>query len=451
VSLTYHGMPRELFDMLASGGGGAPGAHALAAAEQSKHVILLRGILAEAQRMGGEQARLASSGYDLLAEVQRKDPAAAGTLIRNPAVGAWARHAILSSGGKDGDGGDGGDGATMVPAAMPGRLSAVAAAAAIRARLPVKAEVPLINGTVMLPTLGMATVGGQTETGTAVVRATPDGVDVSRNSQRVRLPDDPHLDAPCWLGLRRLRLGTLDVLIDDLDPFRMKASDNLAGRLSAPAASQFAAALRIAWRLLESHHPAAVGEIAGLVSTVVPYDVPPHGQVSASSRDNFGAIALSLSPDPVACAATLVHEAQHLKLCALLDIVTLTLPDDDQHYYAPWRPDPRPVSSLLQGAYAFLGVSAFWRHERRFASGSTRLRADTEFARWREAAAKGAGTLASSGRLTAAGQEFVRRMRFTLDSWQDEPVLHEALLRARREAERHEAQWKLDNGHVPEG
>jgi hypothetical protein len=40
-------------------------------------------------------------------------------------------------------------------------------------------------------------------------------------------------------------------------------------------------------------------------------------------------------------------------------------PDDGQRYYAPWRADPRLASGLLQGTYAFLGVSGFWRCQRK--------------------------------------------------------------------------------------
>lgn len=49
-------------------------------------------------------------------------------------------------------------------------------------------------------------------------------------------------------------------------------------------------------------------------------------------------------------------------------MVTLTVPDDGQRFYAPWRDDARPVSGLLQGAYAYLGLSRFWRQ--RQSSGS---------------------------------------------------------------------------------
>jgi hypothetical protein len=40
------------------------------------------------------------------------------------------------------------------------------------------------------------------------------------------------------------------------------------------------------------------------------------------------------------------------------------MPDDGHRYYVPWRDDPRPISGLLQGAYAYLGVTGFWRTRR---------------------------------------------------------------------------------------
>ena len=90
---------------------------------------------------------------------------------------------------------------------------------------------------------------------------------------------------------------------------------------------------------------------------------------------------MSEPPDPETCACTLTHELQHVKLCAVLDIVRLTVPDDGRRrYYAPWRDDPRPVAGLLQGAYALVGVTEFWRRRRQLAAGAAQLRADGEFA-----------------------------------------------------------------------
>jgi uncharacterized protein len=141
-----------------------------------------------------------------------------------------------------------------------------------------------------------------------------------------------------------------------------------------------------------------------------------------------------------------VHEAQHLKLSALLDLVTLTRQDDGRRYYAPWRTDPRPASGLLQGAYAFLGVCGFWRHQRQMAADAAiRQRADAEFARWRAGAARVTKTLLSSGQLTPAGRDFVQEMTGVLEPWLREPVPHDALAIAKRETQEHLARWQAAN------
>jgi uncharacterized protein len=434
MSARYHRIPKSLFDALAAGGGGPDAVRALAAARHSKLVVLLWGVLEAAQGAGAEQARLARQAYDLLAEVQRRDPEVADETIRHPSVGAWALRTVRMSRTNPAD-----------PGAKPGRLSTVAAAAAIRAGLTAEIEVTAADGTVMLPLLGAALVDG----GTAVVRSNGTQAEVSSAGRRVKVPADPHRDAPGWLGLRKVRLGAFNVLIDDLDPFRMPSSPDLAPRLTTADANKLVAALGQAWPLLEAHHPEIAAEIAAAVTVIVPLTNKRGGQVSSSSSATFGAIALSVPPDPYTCAETLAHEIQHLKLCALLDLVNLTLPDDGQRFYAPWRADPRPIGGLLQGAYAFLGVSGFWRRQRRLAEGSLLLRAETEFARWRAAAAGVVRTLRSSGRLTPAGLDFVQGMARTLDAWQAEPVGAEALALAHREAEVHLARWQSDNGPLP--
>ena len=77
-------------------------------------------------------------------------------------------------------------------------------------------------------------------------------------------------------------------------------------------------------------------------------------RASSTSPEVFGAVALAVPPDRVTGAVTLAHEIQHVKLGAPLDVVTLTLPDDGTRYHAPWRDDPRPLGTLLQGAYGRL-------------------------------------------------------------------------------------------------
>ena len=76
------------------------------------------------------------------------------------------------------------------------------------------------------------------------------------------------------------------------------------------------------------------------------------------------------------------------------------------------------------------------------------MRANAEFARWREAARMVAGTLAGSGRLTPPGETFVEGMTRSLDAWAAEPVTGEAAALAREAAERHRTRWQQRNGRV---
>jgi uncharacterized protein len=425
MSARYHDIPAAVFESLASGGGGPEAIRELRARRYEKHAILLRGVLDAAQSAGGERARLARQGYDLLTEVQRQHPDTAEGTILHPSVGAWALRVVRAyrSGAE-------------FPGAELGGLGAVAIAAAVRAGFPAELEVAAAGEAVMLPSLGAADVGR----GTVVVRNAEGSTEVVSAGGRVNVPAEPHRDAPGWRGLRRVRAGSLDVIIDDIDPFRMPSSADLSPRLSADELGRLSAALRLAWPILEEFHPAVAAEVMAAVSVIVPLVSARGGRVSTSSSATFGAVGLSEPPDPYWCAET---------FAALLDIVPMTLPDNGRRYYAPWREDPRPISGLVQGAYAFLGVSAFWRRQRRSVTGTTRLRADSEFARWREATRRAIETLQSSERLTPDGSDFVRGMARTLDTWRDDPVSREALDLARDEAERHLARWQLVNGPLP--
>jgi uncharacterized protein len=414
MDLAHHRLARDVLAALASGGGGREAVKELAAAELSKHLLLMAGVLKAAP--DGEQRRLAQTGFDVLSQAWHLDRTAAETVIRFPAVGTWALHAIRI--------------------AQPSGMLSVAAAAAIRAGLETDIEIPVRDDQVMLPSLGMARVSGPVaRVHTAEGRATVGAVEV---------PEDPYQDTSGWRGLRRVRAGAFDVLIDDLDPFRLPGLQDLAQ--SVPTRS-WETALRDAWQLLESHHQEAAAEVAAGISVIVPRRSPRSGLVSTSSPQSFGAIGLSLPPDPVTGAETLVHETQHLKLGALQHIVTLILPEDGQRFYAPWRDDPRPLGGLLQGTYAHLSVTGFWRRQRRFPSGTRN--ADAEYARWREATALGIEAIRSSGRLTAEGAAFVDGMADTIDAWRQEPIPVGAEAKAREAAHAHHERYLAAYGADP--
>jgi uncharacterized protein len=418
----HHWLTEKQFTALARGNGDPAAIGQVVAGQRSKHLILLASVAELARRGDRPDDGLGVAGQQLLARVQRQDKAAADEVIGYPSVGAWALHTIR--------------GDQAIPGARPSGLAAVAAAAAIRAGLDTEIEVPVVNGSVLLPSLGAADAVGST----AVVAVAAGVAEVRSGDLCVQI----RRGAPGWQELRRATAGALEVIVDDLDPFRMPASDGEPmGRLTSPQLEELRATVRAAWPVLS---PASAAEVAAIVRVIVPYRAPESGHVSTSSPQAFGTVAMSRQPDKYTCAETLVHETQHLKLCGLLDLVSLTRPDDGQRYYAPWRTDPRPASGLLQGAYAFLGVSGFWREQRRVApEEEVRQRAQAEFARWREGAAHVVETLLGSGQLTERGQAFAGEMAGVLDGWRSEPVPDDALVVAQRKAGRHLAQWQADN------
>jgi HEXXH motif-containing protein len=437
-----HSLSSAQFAALARGGGGQDAIGQLVAGQRSKHLILLSKVGELARRGDHPDDALGVAGFQLLAQVQRRDPAAAAEVIGYPSVGAWALHVIRSSDAPAAGTtppGTAPAASAALPGVRPSGLAAIAAAAAIRAGLDAEIEVPVLGAGVLLPSLGTAEAVG----GTAVVAAKE--AEVRSGNLRVRVrPGEPG-----WRELRRATAGPLSVLIDDLDPFRMPTPDGgPTGRLTPSQITELRATLRAAWAVLAS---ATAAQIAAIVRVIVPYRPPESGDfhISVSSPQVFGTVAMSRQPDQYTCAETLVHETQHLKLCALLDLVPLTRPDDGQRYYAPWRPDPRPATGLLHGTYAFLGVTGFWREQRQAApEPGVRQRAHAEFARWRDGAATGAATLLRSGQLTSAGETFVQTMAGVLDEWRREPVPGEALAAARHESDRHLARWQAHNGQA---
>jgi HEXXH motif-containing protein len=298
----------------------------------------------------------------------------------------------------------------------------------------------------MLPSLGRALV--PCVTGTATVRWGP--AEVVSSGVRVRIPADPHRDAPGWQGIRRLEAEyqgmAIRLLLDDVDPYRLPGAGIRASRPDAEELDLWRSTLKRAWRLLVRRHWTTAEEVAATTTVLTPLTAPDEGLSSATSTETFGAIGVSVPPDDHSLAVSLAHEVQHAKLGALLDLVELTGPDDGRRFYAPWRDDPRPSGGLIQGVYAHVGVAGYWRRQRAHEQGDVAMRAHTEFARWRDASVLVARTLQSGGLLTPEGELFMAELTRTLRVWCREPVPAAALERAHAAAEEHREQWRRRNG-----
>jgi HEXXH motif-containing protein len=406
-----HRLPQADFDALASGLGDRQTIDRLRRAELSKHVLLLRAVLETAARDHPDAyAELEMvAAFRILSRVQERSPEKAGELLSRPQAGAWAVDCLHRMG-------------TAAPGGRGLRVSlayfnAIVAAAAIPAGECFELPIALPDGTLNLP--GFGDLRHRSGEGWGRLRCTPSGLTLMADGSVRRLSGAswtrPERPAVTCDGL------ALQVDLDSGGPFLDRYAHEPIRRLAGADLDRWHRRLSDAWEILARHHPWQATAIAAGLHMIVPLSSGRAAEVvSATSGAAFGAIATSLPPDGVTLAETLVHEFQHVKLCALLDLLPLVRPGSQALCYAPWREDPRPLSGLLQGAYAYLGVTRFWRAQRLLDPGS--LRAQVEFARRRAETLAAARTLMLSGRLTAEGRRFVGRMYAQVARWQSEPV-----------------------------
>ena len=423
--LSRHRLPLRDLDALASGLGSAATIAALRPAQLSMRLIGLRAVLDEAERTGHKDPL---SGFDLLSDVQQQHPGAVTEVLSYPFAGSWAARCLRLLGGGN-----------SVPGSVEAdlaHLSGIAAAAAIRAGVPFNIEVPVREGAVYLPTLGrLMTTDGPAVT----IRG--DGRDTVADSV-------PLTKSPSWQPLRRISSVTdgqaLTVMLDDVDPYRGGPQLPVAPRLGDEAVQAWEHSLGQAWDILVRHHPSYASAIGAGLVTIVPMVAPqPNRGINATSRESFGAAAISAVNDSVTLAVGILHEFQHCKLNAVLDLIKLHRPDD-KRYYAPWRLDPRPLGGLLHGAYAYIGVCDFWRVQAALTTTPFPAYAQMEFARWSDRTGRVLDALLDSHNLTSAGERFTLGMRERLRSW-PETVPEEPGRLARTAAADHRLGWRLRN------
>ncbi|MBG0826240.1 FxsB family radical SAM/SPASM domain protein [Planomonospora sp. ID67723] len=438
-----HTVPSATIDTLASGLGGSDEVSHLAQSQRS----LRRGLLAAvnaavnapvAGNAPGNAPVTAGGGaaaaWELISTLDGTHPEVVAAVLAHPYVRVWATECL-----RDGR--------------HAGHLANIAAAMAIRAGVTAALDVQVIAGAVHLPTLGVLETdpgGAAPEAGGTARLETAGGTFALAGDGTpgtVTPVDGENGDGrggagrPGWHPVRRVSAGDFSVAIEDTDPFRDCHQWPAASRLTDDQAAAWQRAFEQAWALVESDHPDyAPGLRAGL-TTLMPLTPGPEGrEVSSTARHAFGAVAAALPDDPATLALLLIHEFQHVKLGAILDILDLYDEQDTRLFYAPWRDDPRPLEGLLQGTYAHLAVTDFWRVRRRAVPG----RGNEQFARWRRQTADAVETLASSGALTPLGERFVAQMRRSAAAWWDEPVPEAASAHADRSARDHREKWAAE-------
>lgn len=350
-------------------------------------------------------------------------------------------------------------------------LGNVTAVCALDAGLECELPVSMIDGDVALPGMGVASSGSEPDDGTATVKIIGDRdrglcAQIAAGGRVVAVPLSAGIEQfkpslptangePArWLALRRIDASCdgldISLIIDDLDPFRGGHGLRLADRLDDTTVAGWQGLLRDGWEILVRRHRERAELLAEGLVCIAPVEVDEKGTgANATSMNAFGALSMSWPYDPSNLAVGLVHEFQHGKLGALLDLVPLCVPDDSKRFYAPWRGDPRPLGGLLQGAYAYVGVTDFWNVERQVEH-KTRSYAHVEFARWREQVRRAVDVIAASGQLTDEGVDFVAELRSRCDAWRAEQVPEGLADAAIDLAVDHEMMWRLRNLAVDE-
>ncbi|MEH0844834.1 HEXXH motif domain-containing protein, partial [Micromonospora sp. CPCC 205711] len=321
-----------------------------------------------------------------------------------------------------------------------------------RASAPADLDVPLdpaTSGRLDLPGLGAVRVPAGAAR--ARVRCAGGRAEVYCAGERIEIGPDGPAD-PRWRPTPRLRVahdGVPLTLLLDAGTWRHVPLTVAAGvhpvADGAGDPRRWQERLGEGWRLLVDGHRAVAEEVGAALRTLVPLPRPDAGIRSGTFHHGFGAVAMSLPRDARSAAVTLAHEVQHLKLAALTDLFPLVEPGSGELFYAPWRPDPRPLDGLLHGAYAHLGVAGFWRRQQRSeADPAARRHAEVEFARWTRAAGDTARLLAAQPRLTPVGRRVVAGMTAVLDGWRREPLHPDAAAAAERLLATHRARWERE-------
>jgi len=437
-TMPNHLVSKSDFMALAAGYGSRAAMEQLAGAQRSVQRALIAKVYARAVASPAVPAPAVDSvraAWSVLEMAEREQPEVLQSILAHPYIRAWATSCLERLQAADRD--DCADGDLL---ASLGHLSAIAAAAAVRTGQKADLPVPVIGGAVILPTLGRLVLdpaGSLAQPPEAVLSVSVETATIGFGGDYWTIPVTELVGgAPAtlralgdrgpahWQPVRRLRAPDLTVTLEDTDPYRDCHQWPAAARLSDAEAARWQEQFDAAWREIIRDHPDYAPAIAAGLTVLMPMDPAPEGRdVSSTARDGFGAVGAALPADATTLALLIMHEFQHVKLGAMLDLYDLFDRSDDRLYDAPWREDPRPLEGLFQGTYAHLAVYDYWRVRQQTTTGTEAQLAGKQFKHWHAHTTAAIKTLGKSGSMTDLGTEFMAAMRQSAARWTPETHL----------------------------
>jgi uncharacterized protein len=376
LSRPAHVLAPGAFDALAAGPGDADALRTLAQTRLSLTRALVAAVASEDGAWKDSELRQAAAeGWRVLCALDAEYPQAVRDIFSHPYTHAWAVRCLRPP--RDAD-----------PDLDRAHMAGLAAAAAVRAGATAKLPMPVRDGALHLPTIGMLRIDGGSAR-TAVVSVSQRELTVASSGG--------------WQSVRRLTDGLLRVTIEDLDPFRDCQEWPPADRLSEAQWQEWQRDLPAAGSRLATALPDYARVLGTGLRSVVPLRPNAAGDRSATARQAFGAVAIALPRDPGNLDALVLHEFQHVKLHALVDLRQLFDLEDTRRLRVPWRPDPRPIEGVLHGAYANLALAHLWQARGQAGRGRYDL--------YRAWVCDATATLLAMDVLTGDGERFVAGMQ----------------------------------------
>lgn len=452
--LSFHRLTPADVGALVRGDGDDAVVEELLSAERSRRLLLLRaldnGLARSALQPQDNPSAPHPEAWSLLERAQRHAPQAFEDVLMSPNTGMWVSLAVRRLRGRSYE-----DAPLWVVA---GHLAALAAAAAARAGLDFSITIPVRHGKALLPTLGCAVLPATEAWSTARIAGRAGRLRITGSGGEVEVGPEWDRSGTGWLPVRRVILGppgaTKSLVLEELDPYRTFPHPSEARPLSPAEAEGWESLLSGAWDMLLRDEPVSARAMHRGLMSVTPTPARerfrPH---SSTAGDAFGAVTVSYPDDVAQLAATLVHEFQHTKLGGLMHLEPLSVPPGpegrEELFYAPWRDDPRPLGGLLQGIYAFFGVTRFWRAHRHVADPAYAPLAHFEFALWRTQVWSTLNLVRGHERLTPLGRRLLEGLAERLADWMADDVPAAQLRLAEEVADDHRARWRAHHLRPP--
>lgn len=432
--LRTHQLPREAFDELRSGAVTEKFIAIVDGAQYSRRKLLLRALAdsCAAHRETAGPLTDVETLWTILSDAEERAPDVVREIVTYPTVGVWAGRTLRRLYGH-------------APDSIPiwsefGYFHSLVAAAAARTGLPCVIRLPVVRGFVTLPTVGQFRVPTSFPAGFVDLHVSSQTVVVcSPNGTRLaELADGPHF-FPARRHLTASRGFHLSVEINDTDPYREFSEPIPPQRLDSLRFAEWAKMLDEAFDILTLWHPGYARELTAGLRVLTP--LAADGIVrGASSSVAFGCVAASEKNSATALAETLVHEFQHSKVNGLLSLFDV---GEQENMYAPWRDDPRPLSGLLHGIFAFLSVAEFWQVQRDLVPEQERGIAEFTFALRRHQVDEAVRSLLHHPALTTIGNDLVEGVHTRLSVIRRRPVSPELAGLVTMITDDHRASWRM--------